>query len=85
MNAAICSRGTGSLGLYVVDDVPLVNPEKNASPIEQKKILEDGTSVNGSAMLAPPQAPVSARSFADSTINVVTNPKSKIRRIIGPR
>jgi hypothetical protein len=59
MNAAICSRGTGSDGLYVVADVPFVSPEKNASAIWQKNGL-DITSVNGSVVVTPPQVLVSA-------------------------
>jgi hypothetical protein len=61
MNAAICSRGTLADGLYAVAVVPLVSAEKYASAIEQKKMLLEGTSVNGSVMLAPPHVPVSAR------------------------
>jgi hypothetical protein len=59
MKAAICSRGTGLDGLYVVAEVPLVSPEKNASAIWQKNGL-DITSVNGSVVVTPPQVPVSA-------------------------
>jgi hypothetical protein len=60
MNAAICSRGTVADGLYAVGEVPLVSAEKYASAIAQKKILLEGTSMNGSVMLAPPHVPVSA-------------------------
>src|SRR5204863_330335 len=69
-NAAICSRGTGAPGVKVVPDVPLVSPEKKASAIEQKKLLLEGTSLNGNVMLAPPQVPVSARKPADTTVIV---------------
>jgi hypothetical protein len=59
MNAAIWSRVTGSVGLYVVEDVPFESPEKNASAIWQKNGL-DITSVNGSVVVTPPQVLVSA-------------------------
>src|SRR5262245_54127390 len=51
MNAAICSRGTFALGLYVVGVVPLVSAEKNVSAIEQKNTLLEGTSVKGSVTI----------------------------------
>jgi hypothetical protein len=70
INAAICSRGTGSDGLYVLGDVPLVNPEKNAPAIEQKKIFEPGTSLNGRVMLCPPQLLVSANVPFDARIKL---------------
>jgi hypothetical protein len=50
--------------------VPLVSPEKNASAIEQKKMLPADTSVKGSVMLAPPQVPVSACNRLDSTVTL---------------
>ena len=59
VNAAIWSRGTKSLGLYVVGVVPFVRPEKKASAIWQKNILPI-TSVNGTVVIAPPHVPVSA-------------------------
>jgi hypothetical protein len=68
-NAAICSRVTKSDGLYVVAVVPLVNPEKNASAIAQKKMLLGDTSVNGIVVLAPPQVPVVACSRVDAAVS----------------
>ena len=59
VKAAIWSRGTKSLGLYVVGVVPFVRPEKKASAIWQKNILPI-TSVNGTVVIPPPQIPVSA-------------------------
>jgi hypothetical protein len=59
MNAAIWSRVTGSVGLYVVAEVPFESPEKNASAIWQKNGL-DITSLNGSVVVTPPQVLVSA-------------------------
>jgi hypothetical protein len=50
--------------------VPFVNPEKNASAIEQKKMFVPGTSVNGSVLVPAPHMPVSARSRLDNTIIV---------------
>jgi len=76
MNAAICSRGTLSKGLYVVGVVPLVRPEKNASAIWQKKMLPI-TSVNGSVVVAPPHVPVSAGSRLDVS-NKTTIAKERI-------
>src|SRR5690349_9622655 len=65
--AAIWSRATGSPGLYVLADEPLLKPEKKASAIWQKKGLLI-TSVNGSVMLAPPQVPVSACRRVESAV-----------------
>lgn len=53
--------------------MPLVSPEKYAFAIEQKKMLPAATSVNGRAVLAPPQFPVSARRAPDAAvINTLT-------------
>jgi hypothetical protein len=59
MNAAIWSLVTLAAGLYVVAEVPLASPEKNASAIWQKKGL-DIASVKGTVIICPPQVPVSA-------------------------
>jgi hypothetical protein len=80
MNAAIWSLVTGFDGLYVVADVPLVSPEKNASAIWLKNGL-DITSVNGSVVVAPPQVPVSARSRLEMKVSPMTNDASKAIRI----
>lgn len=53
--------------------VPLVNPEKYASAIEQKKMLLEGTSVNGSVIIWPPHIPVSAFNRADATVIIAMN------------
>jgi hypothetical protein len=66
VKAAIWSRGTESLGLYVVGVVPFVSPEKNASAIWQKNGLAI-TSVKGSVVIAPPQVPVSAGRRLDAS------------------
>src|SRR5262245_15523850 len=76
MNAAICSRSTGSLGLYVVALVPLVSPEKKASAIEQKKMLLEGTSVNGREIICPPHVPVSARNWVDAAVMIAISAAS---------
>jgi hypothetical protein len=66
----------------VVADVPLVNPEKYAAAIEQKKPLLAGTSVNGKVVLVPLQAPVSARNRADVRLMVNTAATSIAARIL---
>jgi hypothetical protein len=76
VNAAIWSRGTKSLGLYVVGVVPFVRPEKNASAIWQKNRLPI-TSVKGSVVIAPPHVPVSAGRRLDASIDT-TNTKERI-------
>src|SRR5215471_2382621 len=68
MKAAIWSRLTAPVGLYVVGLVPLASPEKKASAIWQKKGL-DITSVKGSVVICPPQAPVSAWWRVDKRIS----------------
>jgi hypothetical protein len=50
----------------------LVSAEKYASAIEQKKILVDDTSTNGSVMLAPPHVPFSARISVDAAVIITT-------------
>jgi hypothetical protein len=82
MKAAICSRGTGSEGLYVVADVPFVSPAKYASAIAQKKMFDEGTSVNGMAIICPPHVPVeSARSRVDSNVKPAISVRSIVNLI----
>src|ERR1041384_6847065 len=85
MNAAICSRGTGSDGLSVVDEVPLVSAEKYASAIEQKKTLLAGTSVNGNEIEEPSQVPVSAVSKREVTTNTNTVATRRSKRLLSFR
>src|SRR5215470_7842443 len=80
MKAAIWSRLTVPEGLYVVADVPLANPEKNASAIWQKNWLPI-TSVKGTVVVTPPQAPVSARWRVERTVNTATTQMSRAIRI----
>jgi hypothetical protein len=68
-NAAICSLGTLSEGLYVVGVVPFVRPEKYASAISQKKMLLM-TSVKGTVIETFPHVPVSAGSLMDVSIEM---------------
>jgi hypothetical protein len=82
MNAAICSRGTGLLGLYVVGDVPFVSAEKYASAMAQKKMLFEGTSVKGKVMLAPAQVPVSA-CIRDEVMATIATTATKSMALLG--
>src|SRR5215470_15941472 len=84
MNAAIWSRLTVPEGLYVVADVPLARPEKNASAIWQKKGLLI-TSVKGSVIISPPQVPVSARWRVDRTVRLIISETSRAIRIANLR
>jgi hypothetical protein len=54
-----------------VADLPFVSPEKSAFAIWQKNGL-DITSVNGRAVVTPPQVPVSALSRDEPTVNATT-------------
>jgi hypothetical protein len=58
----------------------LVKPEKNASAIEQKKMLPEETSVNGSVMLASPHVPVSALGFVDKVAMMTISPTTATAR-----
>ena len=55
----------------MVGVVPLLNPEKNASAIWQKKTLP-ATSVNGTVVDTPPQLPVSAGSRLDANEQITS-------------
>jgi len=52
--------------------VPLVNPVKYASAIEQKKTLVDNTSVKGKVIDWPPHVLVSAFNLVDSAAIAIT-------------
>src|SRR5262249_39643545 len=84
MNAAIWSLVTLPDGLYVVADVPFARPEKNASAIWQKNWLPI-TSVNGTVIVCPPQAPVSARCRVDTMVRAITSETTSIIRIASLR
>jgi hypothetical protein len=64
--------------------VPLVNPEKYASAIEQKKRLPGSTSAKGIVMLAIPQVPVVASKRVGSKLMLTINKMSSVARIGAP-
>jgi hypothetical protein len=63
----------------------LLNPEKKASAIEQKKMLPAATSVKGSVMLTPSHVPVSACKRADAAMIisiVIANNNVRLRLLV---